>query len=174
MLECSATQRAPRVPRLTQTSSSDMVPEWYISWITSRKHAWMPLHHTPRTRDDALLSCTLLSEASPGGPTGLHQHQRYRHTVALKHRGLTRMCQSECSSWPSPALLFRQAAPNSIYWPVPLAAEHRSWTALRKPAKSKINLAGHKFSLCKQSYTLILISCYSTLIIQDLPLCRAD
>lgn len=73
-----------------------------------------------------------------------------------------------------PSLLFRQAAPNPIYWPVPLAAEHRSWTALRKPPKSKINLAGPKFSPCKQTCTLILIYCYSTLIIWDLPLCRAD
>lgn len=29
MLECSAAQRAPGVPRLTQTSRSDMAPEWY-------------------------------------------------------------------------------------------------------------------------------------------------
>lgn len=106
---------------------------------------WMPLHQTPRTRDDALVSCTLPSEARAGGAkfTGWHQHQRCRHTGALKHQGLMRTCQSECSCWPgSPALLCRQAAHNSINWPVPLAAEHRSWTALRKPAKSTINLAG--------------------------------
>lgn len=110
-LECSAAQRAPGVPRLTQ--AYQIGPEWYISWITSRKHAWMPLHQTPRTRDDALVSCTLRSEARPGGAkfTGLHQHQRYRHTVALKHQRLMRTCQSEHSSWPSPALLCRQAAP---------------------------------------------------------------
>lgn len=133
----------------------------------------MTLHHTPRTRDDALVPCTLPSEARPGGAkfTGLDQHQKYWHTVALKHWGLRRTCQSE---WPSPAFLFRQAAPGSIYWPVPLEAEHRSWTALREPAKSKINLAGSKFSPCKQTCILILISCHSTLIIQELPWCRAD
>lgn len=165
MLECSAAQRAAGVPRLTQTSSSDIILELYISWITSRKHSWMPLHHTPRTRDDALVYCTLPFEARPGCAkfTGLHQHQRYRSTAALKHRGLMRTCQSECRRWPSPTFLFRQAASNSIKWPEPLAAKHRSWTALRKPAKSKINLAGPKFSPRKQTCTLILISCYTPL-----------
>lgn len=105
MLECSAAQRAPGVPRLTQTSSSDIILEWYISWITSRKHAWMPLHRISRTRDDALVYCTLPSEARLGCAklTGLHRDQRCRSTVALKHQGLMRMCQSKCRSWPSPA-----------------------------------------------------------------------
>lgn len=75
--------KAPGFPKLTQTSSSDIILEWYISWTTSREHAWMPLHHIPRTRLDALVSCTPPSAGRPGGAefTGLHQHQRYRHTV---------------------------------------------------------------------------------------------
>lgn len=164
VLECSVAPRAPGVPRLTQTSSSDIVlndtflelpPESMLGCLCitprTRMMLWS-LVHFPLQPDQVVQSLTSCTNI----------------------RDTDKLWLWSTWVWPGHDSQNAAATPNSIIWPVPLAAEHRSWTALRKPAKRKINLAGPKFSPCKQTCTLILISCYSTLIIRDLPLCRAD